>query len=165
MHAASICHQSFFSEGRRMHAEIDGYCQLRLSQEPSSVLAKPPRLPNVDKGKCLAHSSFQHAAHRGWAGCTRAPLNECSNREVLLVAAPQARHVQTEKSTGAPACRAECSECRVFCNLFQVDSLCGARGESGESDAARRIKTEFLAQSLGSGCGSGPFHGHTYRPS
>ena len=30
--------------------------------------------------------------------------------------------------------------------LVQVDSLCGARGESGESDAARRIKTEFLAQ-------------------
>ncbi|CAK9018853.1 Protein SUPPRESSOR OF K(+) TRANSPORT GROWTH DEFECT 1 (AtSKD1) (Protein VACUOLAR PROTEIN SORTING 4) [Durusdinium trenchii] len=28
----------------------------------------------------------------------------------------------------------------------EVDSLCGARGESGESDAARRIKTEFLAQ-------------------
>ncbi len=30
--------------------------------------------------------------------------------------------------------------------IGQVDSLCGARGESGESDAARRIKTEFLAQ-------------------
>ena len=30
--------------------------------------------------------------------------------------------------------------------VLQVDSLCGARGESGESDAARRIKTEFLAQ-------------------
>jgi len=30
--------------------------------------------------------------------------------------------------------------------IDEVDSLCGARGESGESDAARRIKTEFLAQ-------------------
>ncbi|OLP76892.1 Vacuolar protein sorting-associated protein 4B [Symbiodinium microadriaticum] len=33
----------------------------------------------------------------------------------------------------------------------EVDSLCGARGESGESDAARRIKTEFLAQMDGVG--------------
>ena len=31
-------------------------------------------------------------------------------------------------------------------SISEVDSLCGARGESGESDAARRIKTEFLAQ-------------------
>lgn len=30
--------------------------------------------------------------------------------------------------------------------IDEVDSLCGARGEGGESDAARRIKTEFLAQ-------------------
>ncbi|CAJ1423600.1 unnamed protein product, partial [Effrenium voratum] len=33
----------------------------------------------------------------------------------------------------------------------EIDSLCGARGESGESDAARRIKTEFLAQMDGVG--------------
>ena len=32
--------------------------------------------------------------------------------------------------------------------LVQVDSLCGARGESGESDAARRIKTEFFSTVL-----------------
>ena len=31
----------------------------------------------------------------------------------------------------------------------QVDSLCGARGDSGESEAARRIKTEFLVQMQG----------------
>mmetsp|Transcript_22091 Transcript_22091/g.61921 ORF Transcript_22091/g.61921 Transcript_22091/m.61921 type:complete len:446 (+) Transcript_22091:27-1364(+) len=35
--------------------------------------------------------------------------------------------------------------------IDEVDSLCGARGESGESDAARRIKTEFLAQMQGVG--------------
>merc|ERR1719237_177877 len=33
----------------------------------------------------------------------------------------------------------------------EVDSLCGARGEASESDAARRIKTEFLAQMDGVG--------------
>lgn len=33
----------------------------------------------------------------------------------------------------------------------EVDSLAGARGESGESDAGRRIKTEFLAQMDGVG--------------
>jgi len=35
--------------------------------------------------------------------------------------------------------------------IDEVDSLCGARGESGESDAARRIKTEFLTQMDGVG--------------
>eukprot|EP00408_Alexandrium_pacificum_P004349 CAMPEP_0171218888 /NCGR_PEP_ID=MMETSP0790-20130122/33434_1 /TAXON_ID=2925 /ORGANISM="Alexandrium catenella, Strain OF101" /LENGTH=433 /DNA_ID=CAMNT_0011684725 /DNA_START=105 /DNA_END=1407 /DNA_ORIENTATION=- len=35
--------------------------------------------------------------------------------------------------------------------IDEVDSLCGARGASGESDAARRIKTEFLAQMDGVG--------------
>lgn len=35
--------------------------------------------------------------------------------------------------------------------IDEVDSLCGARGESGEGDAARRIKTEFLAQMDGVG--------------
>lgn len=36
----------------------------------------------------------------------------------------------------------------------EVDSLCGARGD-GESEAARRIKTEFLAQMDGVGKGEG----------
>jgi len=35
--------------------------------------------------------------------------------------------------------------------LDEVDSLCGSRGESGESDSARRIKTEFLTQMDGVG--------------
>mmetsp|Transcript_42704 Transcript_42704/g.91594 ORF Transcript_42704/g.91594 Transcript_42704/m.91594 type:complete len:437 (-) Transcript_42704:134-1444(-) len=35
--------------------------------------------------------------------------------------------------------------------IDEVDSLAGARGESSESDAARRIKTEFLAQMDGVG--------------
>merc|ERR1712187_1043675 len=35
--------------------------------------------------------------------------------------------------------------------IDEVDSLCGARGESSESDAARRIKTEFLTQMQGVG--------------
>eukprot|EP00421_Protoceratium_reticulatum_P018626 CAMPEP_0168378980 /NCGR_PEP_ID=MMETSP0228-20121227/11609_1 /TAXON_ID=133427 /ORGANISM="Protoceratium reticulatum, Strain CCCM 535 (=CCMP 1889)" /LENGTH=386 /DNA_ID=CAMNT_0008392001 /DNA_START=45 /DNA_END=1201 /DNA_ORIENTATION=- len=35
--------------------------------------------------------------------------------------------------------------------IDEVDSLCGARGQSGESDSARRIKTEFLAQMDGVG--------------
>mmetsp|Transcript_44232 Transcript_44232/g.99706 ORF Transcript_44232/g.99706 Transcript_44232/m.99706 type:complete len:451 (+) Transcript_44232:89-1441(+) len=35
--------------------------------------------------------------------------------------------------------------------IDEVDSLFGARGESGESDSARRIKTEFLAQMDGVG--------------
>jgi len=35
--------------------------------------------------------------------------------------------------------------------IDEVDSLCGARGESSESDAGRRIKTEFLAQMDGVG--------------
>lgn len=35
--------------------------------------------------------------------------------------------------------------------IDEVDSLCGSRGESGESDAARRIKTEFLSQMDGVG--------------
>jgi len=35
--------------------------------------------------------------------------------------------------------------------IDEVDSLAGARGESGESDSARRIKTEFLAQMDGVG--------------
>merc|ERR1719367_1363664 len=39
--------------------------------------------------------------------------------------------------------------------IDEVDSLCGARGESGESDAARRIKTEFLAQMDGVGKDTG----------
>uniref|UniRef100_A0A7S1S480 Vesicle-fusing ATPase n=1 Tax=Alexandrium catenella TaxID=2925 RepID=A0A7S1S480_ALECA len=39
--------------------------------------------------------------------------------------------------------------------IDEVDSLCGARGESGESDAGRRIKTEFLAQMDGVGKDTG----------
>jgi len=39
--------------------------------------------------------------------------------------------------------------------IDEVDSLCGARGESGESDAARRIKTEFLSQMDGVGKDTG----------
>merc|ERR1719221_2230080 len=35
--------------------------------------------------------------------------------------------------------------------IDEVDSLCGERGGSGESDAGRRIKTEFLAQMDGVG--------------
>eukprot|EP00927_Polykrikos_kofoidii_P016192 TRINITY_DN17283_c0_g1_i1.p1 TRINITY_DN17283_c0_g1~~TRINITY_DN17283_c0_g1_i1.p1 ORF type:complete len:478 (-),score=101.65 TRINITY_DN17283_c0_g1_i1:92-1375(-) len=35
--------------------------------------------------------------------------------------------------------------------IDEVDSICGARGESGESEAARRIKTEFLTQMDGVG--------------
>mmetsp|Transcript_7334 Transcript_7334/g.20326 ORF Transcript_7334/g.20326 Transcript_7334/m.20326 type:complete len:448 (-) Transcript_7334:143-1486(-) len=39
--------------------------------------------------------------------------------------------------------------------IDEVDSLCGSRGESGESDAGRRIKTEFLAQMDGVGKDTG----------
>jgi vacuolar protein-sorting-associated protein 4 len=38
---------------------------------------------------------------------------------------------------------------------LQIDSLCGARGDAGESEAARRIKTEILVQMQGVSSGSG----------
>jgi vacuolar protein-sorting-associated protein 4 len=37
-----------------------------------------------------------------------------------------------------------CKRCIVF--LDEVDALCGARGSSGESEASRRAKTEFLVR-------------------
>ncbi|KFV50635.1 Vacuolar protein sorting-associated protein 4A, partial [Gavia stellata] len=43
---------------------------------------------------------------------------------------------------------AQCSPPPCHCSVARVDSLCGSRNEN-ESEAARRIKTEFLVQMQG----------------
>ena len=46
--------------------------------------------------------------------------------------------------------RGNCDDTLTSCSFLQIDALCSSRGDN-ESEAARRIKTEFLVQMQGVG--------------